>query len=457
MITPLLSCSLLWALPALGAAPVPIKSTLTFPGGDALSGSPAGLTADGSLLWNSPHFSKKPLPFFTKEIDSIQLFSEVAPQQTAAPLATLTFQSHIDEQSDTLQAELLHFDEETVKVRTWFGGELSLRRAMLDAIEVDDAGQTLFTGPGDPAEWQAVGDDSQAWKIENRKFVSREQGGLAREFPDLPDRYLITFDVQLDYPPYLRLHLCADSGTDNMPETGYSLSLQRNLILFRKRENGRHYNLNPDRFGEPHEFSQDGPTQVAVYLDRQEGTLALTLDGKLATSTTDVEPLTDTHWFHLSSLNDREVIVSNFRILPWDGELPRQNPLLANREELPAAGEQIELQNGDTIIGKATSIVDGKLRIETEYVPVSVPVERLRSFQVTPPGEGEGPRIYAGDVRAYFPQGGHLTLRVADLTATTITGYSQVFGEATFDLRAFTRLEFNPYDPAFRQRRGQPY
>ena len=141
-------------------------------------------------------------------------------------------------------------------------------------------------------------------------------------------------------------------------------------------------------------------------------------------------------------------------IRPWDGVLPKRKDYLDFRQELPTEGEKIELHNGDTIIGKATSIEDGKLKVETEYIPVSVPIERLRSFQITNEEEHEKPRMYSGDVRAHFHTGGHITLRLSEITPTSITGYSQVFGEATFNLHAFTHIDFNPYEPEFRARRG---
>ena len=163
------------------------------------------------------------------------------------------------------------------------------------------------------------------------------------------------------------------------------------------------------------------------------------------------------NWFHLSTLRGLEQTISEFAIRPWDGTLPKRRDFLDYRQELPMQGEQIELHNGDTIVGKATTITDGKFKVETEFVPVSVPIERLRSFQITSKEEREEPRLYKGDVRAYFSHGGHVTLRLKELTQTSITGYSQVFGEATFDLQAFTRIEFNPYDPEFRERRGLPF
>ncbi|MGJ8723852.1 MAG: hypothetical protein ACSHYB_04785 [Roseibacillus sp.] len=432
-----------------------IKGELVFPDGDAFPGIPAGVSEEGFLLWKSPLFMKDKGSFLTTEVDTIKLSGQ-RPAKKNKTVATITFQNRVDKAFDVMEADLLGFDDESVKLRTWYAGDLTLKRSMLHMIEVSTESPAIIDGPGRIDEWQTL-ESASAWRIDGRNLVSSARGSIARELPQLPDQIHIEFDLFFDYSPYLRLHLFADSGDEIIPRTGYSISIQRGTMQFLKKVDNRSVPIQMDHFGRRHDFQEDDRTHAELFVDRTKGKFHLYLDDELVSASTDPEPLTEDHWFHLATLRGLEQTISNFAIRAWDGKLPERRDFLDFRQELPMQGEQIELQNGDTIIGKATSISEGKLKINTEYVPVSVPIERLSSFQVTSKENREEPRLYRGDVRAYFHHGGHVTLQLKGFTETSITGYSQVFGNATFELQAFTHIEFNPYDPEFRARRGLPF
>ncbi|GHC51871.1 hypothetical protein [Roseibacillus persicicus] len=448
----LLAISLLQLLSAEEQA---TQGQLVFPDGDSIPGLPAGVDAEGHLLWQSQLFTKDSVPFLTRKVDSILLDGPPVPAEQST-VATISFQTHTDKMFDVMKAELLGFDDKTVKLRTWYAGELTLKRSMLHSIEVSNESPAIINGPGRIEDWQPI-ESPDAWRIEGTNLISEARGSIARELNDLPDKVLLEFDLAYEYAPYLRLHFFADSGEELIPRTGYSISIQRGSMNFLKKVDNRSQPLQMNIFGQRHDFQEEDVTQVAIYIDRKKGSFSLYIDGNVISSAVDPEPLLENNWWHLSTLHGREQTLSNFAIRPWDGNLPERKDYLSYRQELPVEGEQVELQNGDTIVGKATAIESGKLAIETEYVPVAVPISRLSSFQITSPEEREEPRIYASDVRAYFRDGGHVTLRLSEFTPTTISGYSQVFGDATFDLRAFTHIEFNPYDLEFRERRGQPY
>lgn len=452
--SPFLSLCLLTSL--LAAEEPPVSCTLRFPDGDALTGSPAGVDAEGYLSWNSKLFAQDGARFEPTQLDSITIQSLVAPTFPETTQAIISFQSHIDQSTDILNGELLGFDDETVKLRTWYAGELELKRSMLDAITVDTAPRPIINGAGKLEDWEIIGEPN-AWKIDKNVFTSNNRGSLARELPDLPNLIQLSFDLSFDYSPYLRIFFFADSGTELVPRTGYSISIQNGPMQFTKRKDNNNISINAQPFGNRHEFRSQSSNHVDIFIDRAKGLMKLYVDDIIVCSAEDRDPLTESHWFHLSTLQEREHSLSNFALRPWNGELPEKKDYLDFREELPIEGEQIELQNGDTIIGKANAIVDGKLAIETEFIPVAVPISRLKSFQISNAEEREEPRIYREDVRCYFHDGSHVTLRLSDLSATQISGYSQVFGDLSFDLRAFSHINFNPYDEEARLRRGEGF
>ena len=49
----------------------------------------------------------------------------------------------------------------------------------------------------------------------------------------------------------------------------------------------------------------------------------------------------------------------------------------------------------------------------------------------------------AGDVRAWFHEGGYVTIKMHSFDGKKIKGYSQVYGDAEFDASAFEKIEFN--------------
>jgi len=105
------------------------------------------------------------------------------------------------------------------------------------------------------------------------------------------------------------------------------------------------------------------------------------------------------------------------------------------------------------VVGKVGKIQDGVLDIKTKYCDMKIPVDRMRTVNLST-GEYEEPIRKKGDVRAWLREGGRVTFRLDSFTKDTLKGYSQTFGEAEFKLSAFSRLEFNIYNEEFEALRG---
>lgn len=95
------------------------------------------------------------------------------------------------------------------------------------------------------------------------------------------------------------------------------------------------------------------------------------------------------------------------------------------------------------------------MTVETEYTPIRIPLSRIKSLSL---GEiGEQPRMYEQDVRAWFHDGGHITLKLESFKDGKITGFSQAFGDISIDLNAFSKIDFHIYDPKHKEQRGGNY
>ena len=91
--------------------------------------------------------------------------------------------------------------------------------------------------------------------------------------------------------------------------------------------------------------------------------------------------------------------------------------------------------------------------IETEYTPIQIPIKRIKTLSLG--SIGEEPKKYSQDVRAWFHEGGHVTLKLATFKDDKISGFSQAFGEVSFDLRAFSKIDFHIYDKKHNDKRAE--
>ena len=420
-----------------------LLGNLIFPEGDSIPGLPASIEQGGILNWKSDLLFEEQTPFQSRAIESIRFSDRLSNENEDITLATLTFHQRVNKMVDVIQGELLGFDEEHIHIKTWYAGELSLKRKMMTKIEISGDSHKVVNGVGRMDQWTKV-NDTKAWAIEEKALISNSSGTISREFPNLPKKLKIEFDLTFEYPT-LSLHLFANTGTEINPDTGYRISIQRGPMQFYKRVDARRVPLKVEHFGQRFNFVHGEAVKIEIYRDAEDGLLALYINGKVICQATDTTPLLDTHWLHFSTRHEQEHVISDFSISTWNGELPKNLDFLEYRRPLPGEGKRIELQNGDTIIGEATAFEEGKILIKTEYLDVAMPLERLRSFEI-PRDSAEEPKLYSEDIRAHFHTGGYVTLKLTDITDTTITGFSQVFGEATFDLLAFSHIVFNLYD-----------
>jgi hypothetical protein len=129
--------------------------------------------------------------------------------------------------------------------------------------------------------------------------------------------------------------------------------------------------------------------------------------------------------------------------------------------EAPVDPTRIRLRNNDQIAGELLGIENGKVKLKTAFGDVSLPVARLRTFALHTKEQRENPEIYQlpirrnGDVRAWFPDGSSVTFRLLDAGGGKLTGDSQTFGNASFEQKAFARIEFNLYEPDYDELRNR--
>lgn len=421
---------------------------LKFSNRDRLSGKPEGIDAAGNLRWHAD-FLHKPIPVKPSSILEMRLEGGTPPRPEEGHHALLLLNN-----GDTLRGQLDALDESHVTLQTWYGGILKVRRTMAKDLEIQRTHRTIYAGPEDLESWVVEG-DKNAWRLSSGTLSASRGAGIAREI-QTPDRTHIQFDLAWRSSLRFRVLLLSDEGETTQPDNCYDLVCQRRFVYLRKRWVARTTG-GSKIIGQANiaELAAKEKVRFEFYIDRKAGTVALYIDGRQAHVWTDEDPKAGSfgNWLHFISEDFYPIQVSRIRVSPWKGSLPENVEVTEEPEEEELEGQMIRLQNGDIVVGEVGLIQDGVLAVETEFCKMRIPVDRMRTIDLSE-GEYEEPIRKKGDVRAWLREGGRITFRLDSFEKDTLTGYSQTFGDVQFKLNAFSRLEFNIYNEELEGLRG---
>ena len=426
-----------------------VLGTLKFANRDRLSGKPDGIDPDGNLKWHAS-FLHEPISILPSKILEMRLQGGVTPKLDARHQALLTLTN-----GDTIRGELSALDDEYVTLKTWYGGDLKIKRTMASDLEIMRSERATYSGPEDFDAWKIDG-EPDSWKLHAGALSASKGAGIAREV-NSPQKCRVGFDLTWRNSLRFRVLLFSDDGETTQPDNCYDLVCQRRFVYLRKRWMTR-------ASGGSRIVGQANIAQLAekekvrfdFYVDRKVGTIALYIDGSQAHVWSDQDPAVGDFgkWLHFISEDFYPIQVSRIRVSPWKGELPENADVVVEQQkDEDEEGQLIRLQNGDLVVGKVGKIVDGVLDIKTKYCDMKIPVDRMRTVNLST-GEYEEPIRKKGDVRAWLREGGRVTFRLDSFTKDTLKGFSQTFGESEFKLSAFSRLEFNIYNEDFESMRG---
>lgn len=439
--------------------------TLRFLNEDSLTGRMISLDRD-HIVWDSPSLERQ-ATFFTAEIDDLMLDAAIRlPESSIGHEATLTLTN-----GDVLRGQLASVTEEEIALDTWYADRLIFRRVMVKDLAIREMPEYLFRGPGALADWTQSA-QTPTWSLgEANSLVAASPGGIARDIP-LPEEFILEFEVQWQGSFRLQLILFSDDATTTSPDQGYDIVFQRSSVNVRRRGERQWIGQNNRAMA----LQRDEKARIRLHVSSRTGKIAYYLNDRIIDVWTD--PDVDTEnlgtTLHFLALDNSPLIISRIDISKWDGTLddePKADPMPGEMfgfrqrfgmndfdDEPPAPSENMEdgtmvLRNGDRIQGVVKSIQEGKIQIETPFREVSLPVERLRTLALNPV-DLEEPKRENGDIRAWFSDGGSIVFRLEGVTedGKSVQGYSQTFGNASFDLSAFNRMEFNIYD-LFRESR----
>lgn len=428
----------------------PKPSILQFADESRISGFPKSLDVSKELLTVSSPSLSGDTPLKTDELLEMSLNGR--PEDFESDhYALATIEKHFrDPHMDSIRGRLINLDDKTITLDTWYAGRLVLQRSMVRSLDIFNKSPRFYHGPDGPGGWvSADGDIDANWTFQNRAMISKARSGIAREV-NIPEKAKISFTVNWRTSPYFKLIFFSNDGREEYPSVGYSLNIQRTyLSLSRNTPKARRSDLIAESI---RNLMNAETAEFTVYLDRsKDGMNAVFIDNQEIGTWTGVDDTGfEGEWLHFVPQNTTPQRFSNISIAQWDGVLPLQ---VDDEEETKKVGPQLEelegqeirLANGDVVIGSVDTIDEGLARLSTSFGDVGVPIKRMRSVALS--DDVDEVRMEAGDVRAWFHEGGYITIKLKSLDDKKIKGYSQVWGDAEFDLNAFSRIEFNIWKP----------
>jgi hypothetical protein len=402
---------------------------LNFISGDLFNGSLLNITEKG-LVWKHPDATSD-ITFKQDNLDVIN-FGHVPVNYRKAGVSDISLTN-----GDRLFGTIDELNKDYLVLDTWYAGKLKIERPMIHSIASGVAvSKAIYEGPNNFEEWKVANRGS--WKFkDDYLYNTRQYGGIGKDVK-LPDRSNIEFQVQYKDNLNFQVHFY----TDRVNNTGgncYQLVFNgRYCYIQRYSSQGGNAQL-----GNWNMSKLKNKFKVSIRTDKEKKSILIIIDGKVVKQIKE-EGETDfagkgtglLFYSHQGSIK-----VSNIKVTEWNGVVTTNT----TQETKAKAKDSIIFINKDTVTGVLKTIKDGKVLFETPFAPLTIPIDRISSITLGEEGH-EKPRRNAGDVKLFFAEGaGRVTMKLKSILDSKIAGSSENFDKATFNLRAFNKMQFNIY------------
>jgi hypothetical protein len=406
----------------------PLEDTLSFLNKDQLHGILLGIDPDSGLRWQSPE-AHDPIVFKTGQLSQVKLDShKAATTGQSAQRIGLT-------NGDELPGNIVSLDDKTLVLDTWYAGRLSIPRAMLRRITpLSGANAAIYEGPAGLDGW-TIGrmGGGRSWIFRDGSLVGANYGTIGRDVK-LPDMSDIAFDVVLRGNSQFSIGFYSDRA-DNFGNC-YMLQLSSGYTeLQRYSRVGGSNDLGSTQL---QNVMRHDRSRIELRTNKDKKSIWLLVDGKMVKEWTDPAEFNgDGGNIIFSCQPGTYVRISNIKVSKWDGKFDDSAGSTAKTDQ-----DTVQLANEDKVTGGLESIQDGKARLSSTYAELNIPLERVEQIDLAT-AHSDQAKPQASDVRAYFPEGGSLTMQLSQWDAKGCTGTSPNFGKASFLPDAFARIMFN--------------
>jgi hypothetical protein len=414
-----------------------------FRNGDVLAGSLMGIRSNQTVIWKHPD-AKEPVELSMEALAELQIKAESKSHNdsTNACIVRLT-------NGDQMEAELLALDASQLNLRTWYAGELTIPRSLVQAImPTGPSRSTVFEGPAGLDGWtlgratQVLPNQGQ-WIYRNGAFYASKAASIARDV-HLPD--VSTFSFDLTWKGYFQMAIALYSDSlqpvslankETEPDFGGFYSLQLNTFAA---------NLLPITKNDPIRYlgqasllslSQKNRAHVDIRTSKPRHSITLLVNGELVREWIDpAEFAGKGSAIRFVHQGQGAVKIENIKVAEWDGLFEDRDP-----QPPPARNDLAKLRNGDRVGGTVMAIRDGAVTVNAGERKLDIPFTRAKEIALARE-KSTLPPNQPVDARGFFARGGFLTLQIEKWDSDGFIASSPVFGKAKFNSRAFTRLEF---------------
>ncbi|MBT8043816.1 MAG: hypothetical protein KJO79_02600 [Verrucomicrobiae bacterium] len=431
------------------------SSRIYLTNGDKLSGLPESIDDEQRMLFKSESLRQTAaFPLANVLALNLDTWKESPKIDT---IARIELQSRFREtHGDTILGELKELTPDSIKLNTWYGGEITLKRSMVKSLKIISNAPGNYYGPNGIQEWEVSGGTS-AWDFQHGSLISHASGGVGKDV-GLREKSHISFDAKWQSSMRFKFRVYSSDVTDTTPSAYYEISINRSYAYMRTRgKSARGARiLGGGRWKQIASRPEGNQARFDFFINRTTGSVTIYINNlracMLQSQNPDPENLGTGLSFH--SEDRYPIEISGITVTPWNGTtLPKPKAKATaekkdgdadddKSENLPP--HRIVLNNGDEVPGTVGKVEDGRMVIETEYTPIRIPIKRIKSLNLG--DSGEEPKKYREDIRAWFHSGGFVTLKLDSFKDGEVSGYSQALGDVTFDLSAFSRIDFHIYD-----------
>ena len=445
-----------WPLSAEEEINKPLQAKILLSNGDRLSGSPKFINTQQLALDSA--YLNEPATFDIPQILSIQM-DQGAITPTPEIFTRIQLQNRNQETNgDTLIGQLKELNEDNIKLDTEYSETLTLKRSMVQSLNIVSKRQGHYRGPNNIHEWQTSAKPlpaaNESWRLKNHRLVF--EGASAESIGKdvgLRKKSQISFDLTWETHMNFQLQLYSSDVKSPTPSACYQFNFDSYAVVMMTRTKGKESDPSRQRFAERPSKKE---AHFDVCINQETGIATIYINGKQACimQSPIAEPDDLGTGLTFVSHRLRPISISNIHVSPWNG-IPL-GKLARNQadDDIPAEAKQphdIILMNGDSVPCTVGVIQDGRMIVNTKHTPIRIPIEKIKSINWK--DKREEPKKYKGDVRAWFHHGGFITLKLTSITEDKLSGYSQALGDVSIDLAAFSKIDFNIYDAGSNEQR----
>jgi hypothetical protein len=317
--------------------------------GSRLSGVVASMSPEGGVALESS-LAFEPFHLRAERIKQVQFaMPKTAPADEQDAMLTLA-------NGDRFACDLVAVDEDSVKVRTGFAGELDIPRAQVGTVQLGmRPRKVIYRGPYKADDWTI----RNGWRFDGNLFVSDSNGTVSRRF-ETPGSFAVKFRLAWRNTPNIQIFFADDLMETTGRTDRYHLSFDGSGFQLRRQISGDSY-PNKDMHAmrlDPADFP-DSQVEIELKVDRKLALVHLVVNGKDQGKYAD--PMKQTPagqgvMFLSKVAGDEVMTIQDIEVREWDPS--------ADRHRTETRGDETKdvviTRSSDRSTGQILSLKEGK-------------------------------------------------------------------------------------------------